>query len=200
MIGRLNGVVAALDDTNLLIDVNGVGYDALIPSRLSERLSIGDALLLHTHVVSLNDVLQLYGFDSITDRTVFRNLLAVSRLGPKSAMSLLSDLSGESIVAAIEGQDARMLASVKGIGKQTSETIVFALRNKVAAWGIRTATTSSNATELRPAPTRTQALLALRQLGFDANEAERAVTEAFEEGLDVNAVTQRALRMISTNA
>lgn len=200
MIGRISGVLAALDDNNALVDVNGVGYDVVIPRRVGDRLLVGESLVLHTHVTVVNDVQQLYGFDSMADRTVFRKLLGVSRLGPKTAAALISELSGEEIAAAIEAQESRVLASVPGIGKKSSETIVFALRDDVSKWGL----TIGDSVHVTAAPTassvRGQAISALRALGFQRIESEDAVDQAHEDGLDVSALTQRALRLIGTKA
>ena len=200
MIGRISGVLGALDDNSALVDVNGVGYDVVIPRRLSERLSVGDTLVLHTHLMVVNDVQRLYGFDSLVDRTVFRKLLGVTRLGPKSAAALISELSGEEIVAAIEAQESRVLATVPGIGKKSSETIVFALRDEVKKWGLPYDGTSRTPEVTSPSTLRGQAIMALRQLGFSRQEAEDAVERAHEDGLDVGTLTQRALRLVGTRA
>ena len=202
MIGRLNGVLAALDDNLALVDVNGVGYDVVIPRRLCERLSIGDSLILHTHLSVVNDVQQLYGFDSIADRMVFRKLLGVSRLGPKSAAALVSELNGHEIARAIESKDHRVLTVAQGIGSKAAESIVFALREDVPKWGLAdgVSATGSDASYATSISATSQAIMALRQLGFQRLEAEDAVAQAHEDGLDVGELIQRALRLIGTKA
>lgn len=200
MIGRLNGVLAALDDNLALLDVNGVGYDVVIPRRLCDRVSVGDPLILHTHLSVVNDVQQLYGFESIADRIVFRKLLSVSRLGPKSAAALVSELSGHEIARAIEAKDSRILTVAQGIGSKAAESIVFALREDVPKWGLAVDATAaeSDSSYSTSVSVTSQAIMALRQLGFQRLEAEDAVAQAHEDGLDVGELIQRALRLIGT--
>ncbi len=200
MIGRLSGVLAALDDNLALVDVNGVGYDVVIPRRLCDRVSVGDPLILHTHLSVVNDVQQLYGFESIADRMVFRKLLGVNRLGPKSAAALVSELSGHEIALAIEAQDSRVLTVAQGIGNKAAESIVFALREDVPKWGLSVDATAggSDASYSVSVSVTSQAIMALRQLGFQRVEAEDAVAQAHEDGLDVGELIQRALRLIGT--
>ncbi|MCY4128643.1 MAG: Holliday junction ATP-dependent DNA helicase RuvA [Gammaproteobacteria bacterium] len=200
MIGRLSGVLAALDDNLALVDVNGVGYDVVIPARLRNRVSVGDPIVLHTHLSVVNDVQQLYGFESIVDRMVFRKLLGVNRLGPKSAAALCSELSGHEIARAIDARDHRTLTVAQGIGAKAAESIVFALREDVSKWGLSSDGTDSksDAGSLSNASAASQAIAALRQLGFQRHEAEDAIAQAFEDGLGVGDLIQRALRLIGT--
>lgn len=200
MIGRLNGVLAGLDDNLALVDVNGVGYDVVIPRRLGERVSVGDPVILHTHLSIVNDDQKLYGFESIADRMVFRKLLSVNRLGPKSAAALVSELNGQEIARAIESNDLRVLTVAQGIGNKAAESIVFALREDVPKWGLSVDATDSDSGESYSASgsTMSQAIAALRQLGFQRVEAEDAVKQAHEDELEVSELIQRALRLVST--
>ena len=200
MIGRLSGVLAALDDNLALVDVNGVGYDVVIPGRLRDRVSVGDAIVLHTHLSVVNDVQQLYGFETVVDRMVFRKLLAVNRLGPKSAAALCSELSGREIARAIDSRDHRTLTVAQGIGAKAAESIVFSLREDVPKWGLASegVDTESDGSYPTNASTASQAITALRQLGFQRLEAEDAVSQAYEDGLEVGDLIQRALRLIGT--
>lgn len=198
MIGRLSGVLAALDDNLALVDVNGVGFDVVIPRRLRDRLSLGDPLVLHTHLSVVNDVQQLYGFESIADRMVFRKLLGVNRLGPKSAAALVSELSGHEIAHAIEVKDHRMLTVAQGIGTKAAESIVFALREDVPKWGLSGAGADPDTSSITSGSITSQAILALRQLGFQRVEAEDAVAQAHDDDLDLGTLIQRSLRLIGT--
>ena len=200
MIGRLSGVLAALDDNLALVDVNGVGYDVVIPRRLRDRVALGDPIVLHTHLSVVNDVQQLYGFESIVDRMVFRKLLSVNRLGPKSAAALCSELSGREIARAIDMRDHQVLTVAQGIGVKAAESIVFALREDVPKWGLsmegpEAESETDFATSVSAA---SQAIAALRQLGFQRLEAEDAVSQAYEDGIEVAELIQRALRLIGT--
>ena len=200
MIGRLSGVLLSLDDNVALVDVNGVGYEVQIPRRLIDRVQIGDELVLHTHLSVVNDVQHLFGFETSSDRTVFRKLLGVSRFGPKSAAALLSELSGPEIARAIEVNDSRTLTNAPGVGRKVAESIVFTLRDSVSKWGLGGIDGEGKDRENFPSSSVTvQATMALRQLGFQRMEAEDAVSQVFEEGLEVGELIQRALRVISVN-
>lgn len=200
MIGRLNGVLLSVEDDTALIDVGGVGYDVVVSHRVLAKYAIGDSITLHTHYVVSNEVPRLYAFESTSDRRVFRKLLSVNRLGPKSAASILAELSGREIALAIETQDTKALSAVSGIGKKASESIVFALREEVQKWGLAHSVKplNSNDAPTLPSTARAQAILALRQLGFQIYEAERAVDSIEQDGLTVSTLTQRALRQLGT--
>lgn len=200
MIGRLSGVLVSVEEDIAIVDVQGVGYDVVVPQRLLGKYAIGDSITLYTHYAVANEIPRLFGFESTADRRVFRKLLSVSRLGPKSASALLSDLSGREIAIAIETQDSKALSSTAGIGKKSAEGIIFSLRDDVKSWGLADAVSdaSNRATPAVPSTARAQAILALRQLGFQIHEAEQAVDSVQGEGLTVNALTQRALMLLGT--
>ena len=200
MIGRLNGSLASLDENLALVDVNGVGYDVTIPTRVAERLSIGQSIVLYTHTAFQQDEQTLYGFDSQEDRFVFRKLLGVTRLGPKIAAALLSELNGGQVAAAILAQNAPQLAGVKGVGKKMSESIVFSLRDDVVKWGLAEETESPTGGGVMPGGLKDLAVTALRQLGFQRTEAETAVAQAFSEGMELDELTRRALSLVGTSA
>lgn len=199
MIGRLNGVLAALDNNLALIDVHDVGYDVTVPMRVAERLEIGQTVLLHTHLQTHNEEQTLFGFTSEEDRFVFRKLLTVPGLGPRIAVGILSELSGSNVAAAIISGNSQQFAAIKGIGKKTSETIVFKFRDDVLKWGIGEDGSASSGERGIPSGLKDLAVKALRQLGFQRTESETAVNLAYSEGIELEELTRRSLSLVGTS-
>jgi Holliday junction DNA helicase RuvA len=133
VIARLEGLLLERTPTRVLIDVGGVGYEALIP--LSTFVRLPDegkpvALRIHTHV--REDALQLFGFATELERASFTLLLHASRVGPKLAQTILSGIDAAVLVRAIEAGDVATLRSVPGVGAKLAERIIVELRDRVA--------------------------------------------------------------------
>lgn len=181
MIGRLVGRVVAQDDDVCTIDVAGVGYDVTVPAGAVAKAEREpeERVVIHVHTVVREDAFQLFGFASQMDRAVFRAMLAVSGIGPKTAVGILSALPAASLRDAVEGKDLTRLTDVPGIGKKTAERLVLELAGKlgmvpgspaVKAGAPPPATASAQVRE------RTKALEGtLTSLGFKPPVVERAV-------------------------
>jgi holliday junction DNA helicase RuvA len=175
LIGRLVGNVVATNDGTVTVDVSGVGYEVHIPGGTLGRTSspAGDSrvtLFVHTHV--REDSLDLFGFASELERVVFKLLIAVPNVGPKTALGILSALPPPELASAVADRDLARLTSVSGIGKKTAERLVLELKEKLPKVAV------SGARE--PGPRKhddaTRLLGALTNMGFRPAEAERAVT------------------------
>lgn len=182
MIGRLQGLVIDRGaDGNCVLDVAGVGYEVFVPLRCIGRFPAPpERVTLHIHTHVREDALLLYGFENAADRVAFRLLMAVSGVGPKLAMAVISELSANDLRAVVAHQDKRRFAAISGVGKKTAERLVLELRDKVDLLG----TASSAGTIVAPvaaaAPPSTragEAVSALVNLGFSRNEAEQAVAK-----------------------
>jgi Holliday junction DNA helicase RuvA len=133
MIARLEGLLVERSPTRVVIDVGGVGYEALIPLSTFSRLPDEGktvALRIHTHV--REDALQLFGFATELERAAFGLLLHASRVGPRLAQTILSGIDAAALVRAIECGDLATLRSVPGVGAKLAERIVVELRDRVA--------------------------------------------------------------------
>ncbi len=175
MIGMITGDVAAIRSGYAIILAHGVGYKVSAVRSTIAGLTLGSPATLWTHLIVREDVLDLYGFVSEEELRFFDMLLSVSGIGPKSALSILDIASMETLRSAITSGNAGYLTTVSGIGKKTAEKIVLELRDKVG-----TATTETTAS-LRG---DTDALEALRALGYSATEARdalRAVPPSIEK-------------------
>ena len=179
MIGRLTGrVVAEEPDGGLVVDVAGVGYEVRAPLGTVGRVapSPDGRVELHTHLHVREDVLDLYGFASELERRVFKLLLDVPNVGPKTALGVLSALPPAELAAAVEGKDVARLTRIDGVGKKTAERLVLELRErlpKLAAVGAAAARPGSV-----PAATggdEGRLLGALTNMGYRYPDAQRAV-------------------------
>lgn len=169
MLGYLKGTLLIKKPTQLLVEVNGVGYEVSISLMTFER--IGEAtessLFIHTNVSQ--DAISLYGFISEDEREMFRLLISVSGVGPKTALALLSGIRVDELRYAIETGDTHRIHAAPGIGKKTAERLVLELKGKVS--NIQTGSTSV----FSQRGARAEALTALVTLGFNAKSAEKVV-------------------------
>ncbi|MFP5410218.1 MAG: Holliday junction branch migration protein RuvA [Gammaproteobacteria bacterium] len=189
MIGRITGTLAAKQPPQVLVDVGGVGYEIDVPMSTFYNLpAIGEKVSLLTHLAIREDAHLLYGFGSETERAAFRELLKVSGIGAKTALSVLSGLSVNDLAAAIAAQDAARIVKVPGIGKKTAERLLLELKGKpVFAGAVAGAVTSAPSDDVR------QALLAL---GYNEREAAEAIRQLPAE-LPVGEAIRQALRTLS---
>ncbi|MEJ2209166.1 MAG: Holliday junction branch migration protein RuvA [Anaerolineae bacterium] len=134
MIASVQGIVAAVTDDALIVQVGGVGFRVLVPRDLLERVTRpGQEITLHTHLHVRENELTLYGAETEEEIGLFRLLQTVSGIGPKVALSILSSLPPEQFRAAIAQEDVTALARVPGIGPKTAKKLVFDLKDKVSA-------------------------------------------------------------------
>jgi Holliday junction DNA helicase RuvA len=182
MITHLHGRLAAALPTVVVIDVQGVGYEVLIPLSSFDRLpAVGQEVKLLTHLVVREDAHLLYGFMSPPERDLFRLLIhTVSGIGPKIALNVLSGLSVTAFRSAVAAADVKALASVSGVGRKTAERIVVELKDKLGSFGSPESLTpgassrSDSGDDFRLA----DAMSALGALGFKPHEAQEAVRAA----------------------
>ena len=134
MIGRLNGLLAEKNPPEILVDCNGVGYEVLVPMSTFYNLpSLGEKVSLLTHFVVREDAQILYGFAQASERAAFKQLIKISGVGPRTALSVLSGLSVEELAQAVTSQEAGRIIKVPGIGKKTAERLLLELKGKLGA-------------------------------------------------------------------
>jgi Holliday junction DNA helicase RuvA len=187
MIGHLDGRILELQPGLVLLEAGGVGYEVRVPIS-AHRLLVGrERATLHVHTHVREDQLTLFGFPSRRERDLFRMLLAVSGVGPRTALALLSGLTPDDIGDAVEGEQWRRLAAVPGIGRRTAERLIVELKGKLAAAGRPVGGTP-----------RDDAVSALVNLGYPARTAEEAVGELMrsEPGLELGELLRRALQTL----
>jgi Holliday junction DNA helicase RuvA len=180
VIAHLRGRLLEKHPNRIVVDVNGVGYDVFVP--LSTFYGLGDAgsdtaLRVHTHV--REDALALYGFATPLEQDLFERLIAVSGIGPKLALSVLSGIEPAELLRAIERSDVARLTAIPGVGKKTSERIVLELKDRLP----RVAPAAAEALSA-PSVVRDDVLSALLNLGYHRPLAEKAVAAAVKGAPD----------------
>ena len=134
MIGRLSGILLEKNPPQLLIDCNGVGYEVSVPMSTFYNLpALGEKVMLLTHLAVREDAHLLYGFGSAEERNVYKQLIKITGIGARMALSILSGMSVGDLVQAISLQEAGRLTRVPGIGKKTAERLLLELKGKLGA-------------------------------------------------------------------
>ncbi len=194
MIARLSGTLVEVKPTLAVLDVHGVGYELAIPlGTFSALPPAGEKAVLHVHTHVREDALQLFGFATREEKAVFERLLSVSGIGPRVALTVLSGLPLPELVGAIVSQNARLLATIPGVGKKLAERLGLELKEKLGGFGLG-----------GPAPAAKTSIVddaigALQNLGYKALQAEQAVEKAVRavgEG-DLNKILAAALKSLA---
>jgi len=164
LIGRLSGKLAAKNQPQVLVDTGGVAYEVDVPMSTFYSLpATGEAVTLYTHFVVREDVQALYGFATLEERSAFRQLIRISGVGARTALSVLSGLSVGDLSEAVALQDPGRLTKIPGIGKKTAERLLLELKGKLAETGAK------------PAGGTSDVVNALMGLGYSEKEALIAV-------------------------
>ncbi len=195
MIAYLAGKLLEKGANSVIVDVGGIGYEVSIPlSTFYELGDVGSEVFLRVYTHVREDALQLFGFKSVRERELFLNLIGVSGIGPKMAITALSGMSADEIIAAIRTNNLVRLNSIPGVGKKTAERIVIELRDKIAKLS------AVAGEELRAEDTANasgdsiydDSLSALVNLGYQRAAAEKALKQAMQEGTEIS--VQKLLR------
>jgi holliday junction DNA helicase RuvA len=191
VIASVTGPVVAVRPGSVVVLVGGLGLELLAPARTLARLAPGAEVTLQTHLLVREDSLTLFGFADADALLLFRHLLAVSGIGPKAALSLLSTLATAAIADAIDREDATLLASAPGIGKRTAERIVVELREKLPA----ELAAGAPGTRAPVAPAVDDAIAALVALGYREAAVRQVVVDLAQADGDAaaEALIRRAL-------
>jgi Holliday junction DNA helicase RuvA len=191
MIGRLTGTLVEKNPPQLLLDVQGVAYEVDVPMSTFYNLpATGERVVLFTHLVVREDAHLLFGFGTEHERRTFRQLVKISGIGARTALSVLSGLSVAELAHAVTMQDTGRLTKIPGIGKKTAERLLLELKDKLAA------DVTSVVGIHRAPPASADVLNALLALGYSDKEALRAVKE-LPEGLAVGEGIRHALKRLA---
>lgn len=197
MIGRLKGVLLSKQPPQLLIDVNGVGYEVDAPMSTFYQLpDTGETVLLHTHLVVREDAQLLYGFYAEKERHLFRSLIKINGVGPKLALTILSGISFDEFATCVMEDNAKALTALPGVGKKTAERLIIELRDKIGKDFDAVLPAKSNAAKLtnEAADPISDAVSALVALGYKAQEASRMVRNIESDGLSTEEIIRLSLQ------
>ncbi len=191
MIGKLSGTLADKHPPEVIIDCHGVGYEVQVPMSTFYQLpAVGQPASLLTHLIVREDAQLLYGFGSVQERHAFRQLIKVSGVGPRTALSILSGLSVDDLAQAISLQEVGRLIKVPGIGKKTAERLLLELKGKLGD-----ALTSTSPATAPSSAERADILQALLALGYNDKEANAAL-KALPPDIGVSEGIRQALQAL----
>ena len=192
MIGKLRGKPEDLKANSLIVNINGVGYDVIIPFSTYESILNLEEVMLYIHTIHKEDQFKLYGFFTLEEREIFSLLLSISGIGPSMALAILSGLSIVELVNVIKESDIFRLTKIPGIGKSKAEKLLFELNRKIKKLE------EFSGPPIKSVSLRNEAVEALVSLGFDEKKSCLIIDEIRKE--DPNApiefIIKSALRRL----
>ena len=193
MIRQLSGIVSGTTPNSVIISVQGVGY-LVRTSVPGTQFKIGDDITLHTHLAVRETALDLYGFQLLDELEIFELLISLPKIGPKSAAQILSQADITLLKEAVSKEDPAYLSKMSGIGKKSAEKIVVGLKDKFEALGLVNGGTENKDTSHHKTSDTIDALIAL---GYQPNDARKAVQSLSSETTDTNDAIKEALKLLS---
>jgi len=202
MIGRLKGVLAEKMPPQLLIDVNGVGYEVEAPMSTFYQLpALGESVELFTHFVVREDAQLLYGFGDRNERRLFRDLIKVNGVGPKLALTILSGIEASQFVRCVNDGDTNALVKLPGVGKKTAERLLVEMKDRLKDWAtdpevfeLTAPESGETAAPIEVTDGREEAEQALIALGYKPAQASKAVNAVYSSGMSTEELIRAALK------
>ena len=182
MIAFVTGIVVDIEENKLIIEQNGIGIQIFVPSNVTDRVSIGESIKIHTYMSVKEDDISLYGFLSKDDLKMYRLLLSVNGVGPKAAMGVLSALTADELRFAVLSDDAVSISKAPSIGKKTAQKMILELKDKLSleeAFEQKIAKHNSGDVTVSVIHNDavSEAIEALVALGYSSSESMRAVKQ-----------------------
>lgn len=179
MIGSLAGILAHKSPPQLLLEVGGVGYELEAPmSTFYDLPALGERVRLLTHLVVREDAQLLYGFATEAERRLFRNLLKIAGIGPRTALAILSGVSSAAFAQAVQEQDSAALMRIPGVGRKTAERLIVEMRDRLREEASALTLHGASPTGSRVPNAQAEAYGALVALGYKPAEATRLLKVA----------------------
>ncbi|MCF7790565.1 MAG: Holliday junction branch migration protein RuvA [Victivallales bacterium] len=201
MIGKITGKLDTVSLAEVLVDVNGVYYEIIIPLSTYDKLPReGENVELFTYLYVREDEMTLYGFASLFEKGLYKILISASGIGPKLGIKILSSISVHNFCEYVTNADTKSLSKINGLGKKTSERLVIELREKIIDFAPETLY-DQNSEEAALSRQAEEAALALVQLGFKYETAKKAVKKAAsksDEATDSECLIRLALQNLSS--
>ncbi|MCG9582999.1 Holliday junction branch migration protein RuvA [Vibrio europaeus] len=202
MIGRLRGILIEKQPPELLIEVNGIGYEVQMPmSCFYELPSIGEEAIIYTHFVVREDAQLLYGFNTVKERALFREVIKANGVGPKLGLAILSGMTASQFVASVEREDVSTLVKLPGVGKKTAERLVVEMKDRLKGWSagdLFTPFTDAAPADSAPQPAQSnaeeEAISALLALGYKPTQASKVVSQVKTDEMSSEQLIREALK------
>lgn len=197
MIAYLVGTVAEVSEDNIVVELNGMGFNVRVP--YGYGFKTGSEIKVHTYTYVKEDAFQLFGFETKDQLELFKKLITVNGIGPKGALAILSVMSANDLRFAIYSQDASAIAKAPGIGKKTAERVILDLKDKVKLEDVTALSVGEESEVGLPADNfeaaRKEAIDALAALGYGVSEAAKAVSKvAVTEESTTEEILKKALK------
>ncbi|MGC9423900.1 MULTISPECIES: Holliday junction branch migration protein RuvA [unclassified Vibrio] len=202
MIGRLRGILIEKQPPQVLIEIGGIGYEVQMPmSCFYELPDVGEEAIIYTHFIVREDAQLLYGFNSVSERALFREVIKANGVGPKMGLGILSGMTASQFVACVEREDISTLIKLPGVGKKTAERLLVEMKDRLKGWG--TGDLLTPATDAAPLDHQVifaeqnaeeEAVSALLALGYKPAQASKAVAQFAKAGMSSEQLIRDALK------
>ncbi|NLS11284.1 Holliday junction branch migration protein RuvA [Vibrio sp. SM6] len=199
MIGRLRGILLEKQPPELLIEVNGIGYEVQMPmSCFYELPNVGEEAIIYTHFVVREDAQLLYGFNTVKERALFREVIKANGVGPKLGLGILSGMTASQFVASVEREDISTLVKLPGVGKKTAERLVVEMKDRLKGWGMGDLFTPHTDAAPLDAPVQSnaeeEAISALLALGYKPTQASKVIAQLAKPDMTAEQLIRDALK------
>ncbi|RJX73727.1 Holliday junction branch migration protein RuvA [Vibrio sinensis] len=202
MIGRLRGILLEKQPPELLIEVNGIGYEVQMPmSCFYELPNVGEEAIIYTHFVVREDAQLLYGFNTVKERALFREVIKANGVGPKLGLGILSGMTATQFVASVEREDISTLVKLPGVGKKTAERLVVEMKDRLKGWSagdlftpFTDAAPTDNGSAAPQSNAEEEAISALLSLGYKPTQASKIVAQIVKPGMTSEELIRDALK------
>ena len=197
MISYIIGKAVALEDYNLIVENNNIGYNIKIPVNMNSGFSIGEQVKIFTYLYVREDAINLYGFFNRDDLMLFKLLIGVSGIGPKGALSILSVMSGNELRLAVASGDSKSISKAPGLGGKTAQRVIIDLKDKL---NFETDTLADSKSEIgnKASGAKTDAIMALVSLGYSDSESYKVVNQLdIDENVTAEEIIKLALKKMA---
>ncbi len=180
MFNSLTGIITAKLPQTVYLQVGGIEWDLMVPDSALDALApLGEEVKIYTWLYHKEDSMRMFGFSSLTERSVFIDLMKVDGVGPKAAIKILSSITANELVETLNTDDMARLESISGIGKKTAQKMMLALKGKLHLDdGTSSSTSSSRTTQASPWE---DVVMALVNMGYEKKQCEQAITKLLDE-------------------
>ena len=199
MIGQIKGIIVSKLAPDVLVDVQGIGYEILVSlGTFFDLPEVGESCTIHTHFVVRDDAQLLFGFSSLQERALFRSLIKVNGVGPKMALAILSGMSANDFAICVHNNDIATLVKLPGVGKKTAERLLIEMRDKIGDMDATAAGSATGAQEAKPDISQ-EAESALIALGYKPADAAKIISRVATESVnDAGELIRLALKSMGS--
>lgn len=202
MIGRLRGELLEKASPEILIECHGIAYEVSMPMTSIYALpELNEQAIIYTHFVVREDVQLLYGFANKTERKLFRLLIKVNGVGPKLALAILSAMSADQFVSCVRHDDLTTIVKIPGVGKKTAERLLVEMRDRLKDWQADLLVSASGVLDISEQlienpinDTKGDAINALVSLGYNSNQANKAINAIYQQNMSSELLIKEALK------